>query len=184
MKSILFFILFAPLLLYAQKEPCATLFDKTQDCSQSLLGKLISRDTDLVWEKIFTKEVEFETAMFRHFEEHMEEQTSTPGLLSKHKKVFLVSTVGFKNNDNKQKAIEIYEITFGSSTMVEAALSKINAAKICYVEWPDASIPVRFYNIKKKLFVFCNSSDDHDEPWAEQWFNPIVEKLILKLEAL
>ena len=138
-----------------------------------------------MWDRsIYGKNVEIKTERFQYFEEHLEEQTSTPGLLSKHKTVFLASLEGFKNIENNQKYFEILEITFGSSAQTEAVFSKINAAKILAIYWPDASISVRFYKKGKSLFVFSNYSDDHDEPWAEQWFNPIVEKLILKLEAL
>jgi len=189
MKHILLFLFIMPQLSLSQTQVVEgathlTLIGNSNICKKSFSAGLISIDANQQWENFDTEDIAFFTERFSHFKKLLETQISQPEIFSGCECVQYSTTMGGINENLPQKAVEVYEVTFKHTTQVERVLNKINKAKIETVDWPDASIPVRFYVKEKSLFVFLDASDDHYEKEATVWFNELVSRLMKKLDDL
>jgi hypothetical protein len=185
MKKFAVFFFFLPHFLFSQgieNLNFITLSGKGKDCSRSLMQQLVSKDKDFLWEDLEVKQVDFFIEEFLGFKKLLETQASQTRIFSGCECVQYSTNLGEHKINLRQKAVEIYEIKFKSIIQSEKLLNKINKAKIETIDWPDASIPVKFYVKEKSLFAFLDASDDHYEKEAAVWFNELVLRLIKKLD--
>ena len=78
------------------------------------------------------------------------------------------------------RVIIVYEINFKHLFQAKRLMNTYEKYKVRTLDWPDASIPVRFYQDNASVFVFLDHSDDYYFENKEEilYFGSTINKII------
>jgi hypothetical protein len=155
MEKIVFLLVFVMNFSYAQSSGDSIrtlLLDKEYTCPLSKSDKL--SDGAFVWRTYEETDKEFQNNQFLYVKAHFQSKTRYSGVLSDYLCV-QVSTIDSEDRlIDSNMSIRIYEVCFEYKFQIEKILKVVKKYKVEQLDWPDASIPVKFYQYGLSLFIF------------------------------
>lgn len=130
-------------------------------CPKIALFDIISKDTIFHWDNLEKDNLFYEVEEFNVVKQRFQSKTMYSDALSDYVCVHKASIGAYLTKEKLWRVIVIYEIGFKYLFQARRVMNSVKKYKVRTLDWPDASIPVRFYQNDTSVFIFLDYSDDY-----------------------